>query len=55
LEWPLYYKDSLIVGNPTMDTGVIALWTPKETVAKALDLSSISVVGQLYTKRGIEY
>lgn len=55
MEWPIYYKDSLIVGNPLADTAVVTLWTPKEVVANALDMSSISVVGQLYTKRGINF
>jgi len=53
--WPIYFKDSLIVGNPVMDTAVISLWTPKEVVSKGLDMSSISLVGHLYTKRGINF
>ena len=53
--WPLYFKDNLIIGDPTMDSAVVTLWTPKEVVAKGLDMSSISLVGQLYTKRGINF
>ena len=55
LDWPIYYKDSLIVGNPDSDTAVVTLWSPKEVVAASVDLSSTSVVGQLYTKRGINF
>lgn len=54
-KWPVYYKDSLIIGDPTMDTAVVTLWTPKEMVAERLNMSKVNAVGQLYTKRGINF
>lgn len=53
LDWPIYFKDRLIVGDFNSSVGVATLWMPKENVANALDSSSYSVCGQLYTKRGI--
>ncbi|MBN1162418.1 hypothetical protein JXA34_01600 [Patescibacteria group bacterium] len=51
--WPIYFKERLIVENLNSNTGVVTLWTPKEVVAQELDRNSFSVCGQLYTKRGI--
>lgn len=52
-DWPIYYKDKLIVGNLESNVGVATLWMPKENVASELSSDSFSVCGQLYTKRGI--
>jgi len=52
-DWPIYYKDKLIVGNLKSNVGVATLWMPKENVASELTAESFSVCGQLYTKRGI--
>ncbi|HSX39623.1 MAG TPA: thymidylate synthase [Candidatus Saccharimonadales bacterium] len=51
--WPLYFKDKLIVGNLDSNVGVATLWMPKESVAAELKSDSYSVCGQLYTKRGL--
>jgi len=53
LDWPVYYKDKLIVSNLNSNVGVATLWMPKENVASELSADSFSVCGQLYTKRGI--
>ncbi|MBI4215151.1 MAG: hypothetical protein HY602_00295, partial [Parcubacteria group bacterium] len=53
--WPNYFKDRLIVGNPDSDSAIATLWTPMNVVAKMVDVSKVSVIGQLYTKRGINY
>ncbi len=55
MNWPHYFKDRLIVGNPDSDSAVATLWTPMNVVAKIVDVSKVSVIGQLYTKRGINY
>jgi len=52
-EWPIYFKDKLIIGDLDSNVGVATLWMPKENVADGLDSKSYSVCGQLYTKRGI--
>ncbi len=53
MDWPLYFKDRLIVDNLDSSVGVATLWMPKESVAEILKPGSFSVCGQLYTKRGI--
>lgn len=53
--WPKYFKDRLILGNPDSDSAIATLWTPMNVVAKMVDVSKVSVIGQLYTKRGINY
>src|SRR3989344_176616 len=52
-EWPIYFKDKLIVDNLESNVGVATLWMPKESVAAELTKGSFSVCGQLYTKRGL--
>lgn len=52
--WPLYYRDKLIVGDPTRSIGLVTLWTERKQVAAAVDLGQVAVVGQLYShNRGI--
>lgn len=51
--WPLYFKDKLIIDNLESNVGVATLWMPKESVASELAPGSFSVCGQLYTKRGL--
>ena len=52
-DWPIYFKDKLILGNLDSNLGIATLWMPKENVSDRLDSKSYSVCGQLYTKRGI--
>lgn len=52
-DWPIYFKDRLIVGDFNSNIGVATLWMPKENVADELGTQFFSVCGQLYTKRGI--
>jgi thymidylate synthase len=54
-EWPLYFRDRLIIENIESSVGVITLWMPKENVAENLKDNTYSVCGQLYTKQGISY
>ena len=53
LDWPVYFKDRLLVGDFDSSVGVATLWMPKESVADVLGAPLYSVCGQLYTKRGI--
>ena len=58
-DWPVYYRERLWLGNVDKGyIGIATLWTPKEKVAKFIDeelKEKIAVIGQLYTKRGVEY
>lgn len=48
-EWPIFYRDSLIVGDPGQGLGVVTLWTERHQMAKELPLGKIAAVGQLYS------
>ena len=53
--WPIYFKDRLIISNLDSANVVVTLWTPKETIQKLVDPNSYCAMGQLYTKKGINY
>ncbi len=55
IEWPLFYKDQLIVGNRSSTIAICTLWTRKEIVAQAVDKNKIAAIGNLYTVDGISY
>ncbi|MBL7078500.1 hypothetical protein ISS42_02485 [Candidatus Shapirobacteria bacterium] len=53
--WPAYFNERLWLVNPKNGfVGVATCWTPKELIAPHLH-NKVSVCGQLYTKRGIEF
>lgn len=52
-EWPIYFKDKLIIDNLDSNVGIATLWMPKESVVNELKPGSFSICGQLYTKRGL--
>jgi thymidylate synthase len=52
-EWPVFFRDSLRVGNPESPVGICTLWTRKEEVFSSVPDSSYAVCGNLYTTQGI--
>lgn len=54
-EWPIYYKDNLILGNLESEIGVVTLWTPTKSIMDKIDDNFFCVAGQLYSKEGINY
>lgn len=52
-EWPLYYRDALEIGNRTASVGVCTLWTPRRRIAAGLDRTRFAVVGNLYSRDGV--
>lgn len=54
-DWPVYFKDRLIISNLKSSSVIACLWTPKETIEKLTLPETYSVLGQLYTKKGINY
>ena len=52
-DWPIYFRDRLVLGDFQSNVGVATCWTPKEVVAAELGVKNFAVCGQLYTKRGI--
>lgn len=59
MNWPLYYKERLWLGDTKNGyIGIATLWSSKEKIVELISeevKSKIAVVGQLYTKRGVEY
>jgi thymidylate synthase len=53
--WPLYFKDRLEMGNPLSTVAICCLWTPKELIKNTISSSHYTILGQLYTKKGINY
>lgn len=54
-EWPVYYKELLDLGNAESNIGIATLWTYRAELSKSLDKSKYSVIGQLYSKEGINF
>ena len=54
-DWPIYFKNNLYIGDPESNVGVATLWTKKELIGESLDKSKYNLVGQLYSKKGINY
>lgn len=55
MNWPIYFKGRLWVGNPKSDVGIVTLWTPLQAVCKDIPKESYAIAGQLYTKRGVNH
>jgi len=49
LEWPLYKKELLQVGNPSSCAGLCTLWTEKEKVLKQVSSENYLIAGQCYS------
>ncbi len=47
--WPVRYKDLLLIGNKNSNVGVVCHWTLKEIIAKDLDKNTYAALGQLYS------
>lgn len=56
-EWPKYFNDLLIKGDPKSSVAVITLWLDKRHLANTLGekAKDVSLIGQLYSKDGINW
>lgn len=50
MDWPVYFKNQLKVGNLESEVAIATLWTKKDTVANQIDEKKYAIVGQLYSK-----
>lgn len=55
MEWPIFFKENLKIGNLESSVGICTLWTQKEHIYKNIPDSKYSVCGNLYTVQGINY
>jgi thymidylate synthase len=53
LEWPVSFRDAVILGSEESNVAVCVLWSEKERIAAGLDKSLFSVIGNLYSGAGI--
>lgn len=55
MEWPLYFKEQIDVGNLESCIGICTLWTKRTRITKEVDKSLYAAVGNLYSKDGINF
>ncbi|HUV71992.1 MAG TPA: thymidylate synthase [Clostridia bacterium] len=55
IKWPIYFKNRLVLGKLDSFVAIVTLWTPQEKIAEFLPKESFAVIGQLYSKRGINF
>lgn len=53
--WPIYFRDTLRVGNLESEIGIATLWTPRQFFIDTLAPGDYCLIGQLYSKEGINY
>ncbi|MDP6509140.1 MAG: thymidylate synthase [Chloroflexota bacterium] len=52
-DWPVEYPDQLIVGDPASSIAVCCLWSKRDLVAVQLASDQYAVIGQLYSRAGL--
>lgn len=53
MDWPLYFADSVTLGDPDSSLAICTLWTPRDkAVAQVTDYA---IAGQLYSGEGLSY
>jgi len=55
MDWPLFFKDDLILGNPDSCVAICTLWTKRELITNKISKEKFCVCGNLYTQSGINY
>jgi thymidylate synthase len=53
LNWPIYYKNVLIVNNPQSPVSVAVMWTERQVVNGILKNCDFNIIGNLYSSAGI--
>ena len=51
--WPLYYKDILLVRDPTHHLAICGLWTERQVISTLLGDTPFNTIGNLYSAQGI--
>ncbi|MBI4785651.1 MAG: hypothetical protein HY782_01205 [Chloroflexi bacterium] len=55
LDWPLYFRDNLTYGDREHPAAICCLWMKQSRLADTLSPATYSVLGNLYSKDGINY
>lgn len=53
MEWPVSAQNALLVGNKESNAAVCTLWSQRDVIAKMIDSSLYSIMGNLYSGGGI--
>lgn len=53
--WPLYFQDNLTFGDRDHPAAICSLWMKQTRLAEFLSPDSYSVIGNLYSKDGLNY
>ncbi len=54
-DWPIYFRDNLTLGEQDHPVAVCCLWMKQARLAETLPPSSYSLLGNLYSRDGINY
>lgn len=54
-DWPLFFRDTLTLGRATSPVSICTLWTKQEKIADSLSREQFCVVGNLYSRDGVNY
>lgn len=53
--WPFFFSDSLMKGNPECNIAICSLWTLKDIVTRDMPLEKFAIAGNLYYNEGVNY
>ena len=53
--WPLYFRDNLTFGDLDHPVAICSLWMKQARLAESLSPDSFSILGNLYSKDGLNY
>ena len=53
--WPLYFRDNLTFGDLTHPVAICSLWMKQARLAEFISPDSYSILGNLYSKDGLNY
>ncbi|MFH1592300.1 MAG: thymidylate synthase [Candidatus Woesearchaeota archaeon] len=55
MDWPIYEKENILVGNLESNIGIVTLWSPRNVITSKIDPSLYAAAGQLYFNGGISF
>jgi len=53
MDWPVFFKEELKIGNLNSSVAICTLWTKKDIIHKKIPENKYCVCGNLYTIQGI--
>ena len=55
MEWPIYFKNNLSFGNLNSSLAICSLWTKQDQITKFVSTDMYCLLGNLYSRDGINY